>query len=105
METLELKLDDASSIFVAVEPSGDPGSRRQDVSRDGRLQENFAKVSGSLRAVAETMEAQLATMTRRPDRVQLEMGAQLKGKAELWLVAGEATGHMKITLTWEKPRS
>lgn len=103
MSTLELKLDEQASIFVEVQT---PAGRREDVSSvDSKIEESFDKVSGSLKKIAEAMERQLASMTRRPDKVQLEMGAQLKGNADLWLVAGEATAHMKITLAWDKPAS
>lgn len=101
MSTLELKLDKNVSIFAEVEDA--PGARRQDVSTEQKLEANFSKVTGSLQAIAKMMEEQLKQIDR-PDKVELEMGAQLKGAADLWLVSGEATGHMKIKLTWDKPK-
>ena len=49
------------------------------------------------------LDAQLAQLPRRPDKMSIEMGAELKGQADLWLVAGEAKGHFKVTMTWDRP--
>lgn len=103
MSTLELKLSDTVSIFTEVEDTG--SGRRQDVSNNkGKLEEKFEKVTGSLSAIAEAMEAQLAKIPR-PDKVELEMGAELKGGADLWIVSGETKGHMKIKMVWDKPKA
>lgn len=100
MPTLQLHLDETSSVFVEVQQTG----RFEDVSGTN-LEANFSKVSASLAAIVESMERQLGRLPRRPDKVTLEMGAQLKGQADLWLVSGEATAHLKVTMTWDAPRA
>jgi len=39
----------------------------------------------------------------RPDEVQIEMGAEIGVGGSLWLVSGEAAGHMKVTVVWKSP--
>lgn len=102
MSTLELDLGEGASVFVDVPDAA--GERRQDVANRGeRLQADFAKVSASLAGIVRSVEAQLEALPRRPDEVQIEMGAELRGEADLWLVSGEAAGHMKVTLAWKGP--
>lgn len=103
MEVLELKLEDGMSVFAEVKPSRRPGEGRMEAVSNRKLEAQFSAVSGSLAAIAQSVETQLAKLVRRPDKVALEMGAELRGAADLWLVSGEAKGHMKITLTWDKP--
>lgn len=107
MPTLELVLDNDQSVFVSVEPSPTRTTTRVEDVATGDitdLKASFAKVSASLAGVVKSIEAQLDALPRRPDTVAVEFGAQLKGEADLWLVSGEATGHMKVTLTWTKPK-
>jgi hypothetical protein len=99
MATLELKLAENTIVFVDVKPSRD--GRLREVA-DDKLQANFEKVSRSIRAIAESIDAQLESLIRRPDEMTIEMGAELKGEADLWIVTGEATGHIKVKMTWSR---
>lgn len=96
MATLELKLEDDQKVFVEVK-----ADRLQEVSNK-KLEANFDKVSGSLGAVVKSLEAQLSAMPKRPDTFEIEMGAELKGEADFWIVNGTAGAHFKVTLKWGK---
>jgi inner membrane protein involved in colicin E2 resistance len=100
MATLQLQLSDEAIVYVEVRPSAN--ERLREVSTE-KLEANFDKVSRSLRGVVQSINAQLDQIPIRPDKITVEMGAELKGEADLWLVSGEAKGHIKISMTWEKP--
>jgi len=96
MATLELQLEDDQKVFVDVK-----GNRLQEIS-DEKLEARFDKVSGSLGAVVRSLEAELAKLPSRPDTFEIEMGAELQGEADFWIVHGSATGHFKVTMKWGK---
>lgn len=103
MATLELQLDDGVKIYTKVEPSTSTPSAYEDVSRGReKLEASFTKVSASLKSIVSSIEDQLSTLAKRPTKFEIEMGVELKGEADFWIVSGEATGHMKITLSWEQ---
>lgn len=113
MDLLELKLDDGGTVFVEVgqdtpEIEGSDTDTSMDVAKGGSgaddspLARSFSTVSKSLKGIAETMENQLKEMSKRPDKVQLELAAEISSKAGVIIVSGAAKGALKLTLTWGK---
>lgn len=104
MAELELKLDEETRLFVEVE--GDTDDRRERVStRSEKLTAEFSKVTGGLSEMAKAMREKLFTGDASPDKVEMEMGVALKGEADLWLVKGEGSGHIKLKLTWDRDKA
>ncbi len=108
-QTLELAVSKDSSIFVEVEPS-QTGGPMEKVSYERDVKEKFEKVAATLAQLAFTLEEQLVPVSAGTggfglDEATLELGANLKGKADLFLVKGDAGAHMKITLKWKRDPS
>jgi len=41
-------------------------------------------------------------MAHRPDKVEMEFGASLRGDRDLWVVSGEGKADFKVKLAWGK---
>jgi len=100
MNKLELEFESDNKIFVEVSSSGADG-RVREVSRGGNSAP-FSKVSESISNVVKSISEQIDKLPSKPDMFQIEVGAEIKGEADLWLVSGESKGHVKITMKWEK---
>lgn len=101
MADLELKVDESTTLFVEVEDGADWEAVG---TRTDKLKAEFSKVVESLGDMARSMREKLLSGDASPDKVEMEMGVALKGEADLWLVRGEGTGHIKLKLTWERAK-
>ena len=48
---------------------------------------------GSLGDLVKVLEESVGNLPKRPDKVDLEFGASLKGDCDLWIVRGEGDNH------------
>lgn len=55
---------------------------------------------GALGDVVARLEAAIGGLERRPDGVQVEFSASLRGNADLWVVSGAGEAEFRVTLTW-----
>ncbi len=98
-----IELPDGQRIFFGGEETGlaqvSAASRALDVSKDA-----FQGALGSLAALVGALEASVGKMPNRPDKVELEFGASLTGKCDLWIVAGDGKAEFKVKLAWDKPK-
>jgi len=67
--------------------------------------EKFHAALGSLGALVAALEAAVGNMARRPDKVEIELGASITGECDLWVVSGNATADFKVTLAWDSPHA
>ncbi len=65
--------------------------------------ETFQAALGTLAELVGALETAVGRMVRRPDKVQIELGASLSGKCDLWVVSGNAAADFKVTLAWDRP--
>ena len=63
--------------------------------------ETFDKALGALGDVVARLEAAIGGLERRPDGVEVEFSASLKGSCDLWVVSGEGEAEFKVTLKWD----
>ncbi|MGJ4942921.1 CU044_2847 family protein [Bradyrhizobium sp. HKCCYLS1011] len=66
--------------------------------------EQFKAALGSLAHLVGALEDALKRLQRLPDKVEMEFGASLSGKCDLWVVAGDGKADFKVKLAWEKPK-
>jgi Trypsin-co-occurring domain 1 len=67
--------------------------------------EKFKSALGSLGELVKILEESVGTMPKRPDKVEMEFGASLKGECDLWIVSGEGEADFKVKLSWERNSS
>lgn len=83
---------------------GDQNARLAEVSAKGRLAamttENFKSALGSLGELVRILEDSVGNLPKRPDKVEMEFGASLKGDCNLWIVSGEGEADFRVTLSW-----
>ena len=64
--------------------------------------EKFKAALGSLAGLVAALEDSVGHMAHRPDKVEMEFGAALKGDCDLWVVSGEGKADFKVKLAWNK---
>jgi hypothetical protein len=67
--------------------------------------EKFKSALGSLGELVKILEDSVGTMPKRPNKVEMEFGASLKGECDLWIVSGESEAEFKVKLSWERNSS
>ena len=98
-----VELPNGSSVYFGG--GGDnPGLSEIDVGDDivKASSERFKKALGSLGEIVKMLEASVGDLAKRPDKVEMEFGAKISGKCDLWVVSGEGEADFKVTLTWDK---
>ena len=65
--------------------------------------ETFQAALGTLAQLVGALEEAVGRMARRPDKVEIALGASLSGKCDLWVVAGNAAADFKVTLAGDRP--
>ena len=85
---------------------GDAKTGLSEVSAKGKIArvttEQFKSALGSLGELVKILEDSVGTMPKRPDKVEMEFGASLKGECDLWIVSGEGEADFKVKLAWER---
>lgn len=66
-----------------------------------RAADTFDRALGALGDVVARLEAAIGGLERRPDGVEVEFSASLRGNADLWVVSGDAEAEFRVTLRWE----
>ena len=64
--------------------------------------DKFKAALGSLAGLVAALEDSVGHMAHRPDKVEMEFGAALKGDCDLWVVSGEGKADFKVKLAWNK---
>jgi Trypsin-co-occurring domain 1 len=84
---------------------GDAQAKLAEVSAKGKIAtmtaDTFKSALGSLGDLVKMLEESVGTLPKRPDKVELEFGASLKGDCDLWIVSGEGEADFKVKLSWE----
>ena len=112
-QTVELDLASGGAIKVEVEaPTAGtqggtargmvPGARGPGQDMAEVVHRQFSVVAQRVGAMADEIVTALAA--NQPDEAKLEIGLRVGADADLWLVKGDADAHLKLTLTWTKPK-
>jgi Trypsin-co-occurring domain 1 len=84
---------------------GDAETRLAEVSAKGKIAamttETFKFALGSIGELVKILEESVGNLPKRPDKVELEFGASLKGDCDLWIVSGQGEADFKVKLSWE----
>jgi hypothetical protein len=62
--------------------------------------ETFDRAMGALGDVVSRLEAAVGGLAHRPESVEIEFSASLKGDCDLWVVSGSGAAEFKVTLKW-----
>jgi len=85
---------------------GDAKSGLSEVSAKGKIAtvatEKFKSALGSLGELVKILEESVGAMPKRPNKVEMEFGASLKGDCNLWIVSGEGEADFKAKLSWAR---
>ncbi|MCB1451184.1 MAG: hypothetical protein KDJ67_13865 [Nitratireductor sp.] len=99
---IEIQFDDGSKLYFG---GSNAASGLHEVSAIDNAtkasNEKLEKALGSLAGLVNSMEASIARITHKPKKIELEFGASLTTECDLWIVSGEGTAELKVTLTWE----
>jgi hypothetical protein len=101
-ETIELRLSDERSIFVETEVTK---SRNQELGAGGgssSITKSFDIVSATLSDVAGNLEKHLSELERGPNKVMVEISADIRAGGNIFIVNGGTQGGIKVQLTWER---
>jgi len=95
-----VELPDGAKIYFGREP--EIGLSEVGVTKDivRASAEKFKAALGSLASLVAALEASVAQMPHRPDKVEMEFGASLGGDCDLWVVSGEGKADFKVKLAW-----
>ena len=100
---LEVPLDAENKILVdittrveGVVPAG-PGEVVE------RMGQTLERALGRLEPLASSVVRRLSAIPESADRISVEFGVSLTGKAGVVVAETSAQSHFKITLEWEKP--
>lgn len=101
-DTIEVKFTSGNIVRFGNEQGGglSPAGARDAVV--DQTAKTFDKALGALGDVVARLEAAIGGLKRRPDGVEVEFSASLKGDCDLWVVAGEAEAEFKVTLKWDR---
>lgn len=97
-----VELADGAKIHFGREP--ETGLSEVGVAEDIAkvTTEKFKAALGSLASLVAALEDSVGHMAHRPDKVEMEFGAALKGDCDLWVVSGEGKADFKVRLAWGK---
>lgn len=101
-----IELPQGNKIYFGA---AEPERGLREVARTAKIPtasvEKFQAALGSLGTLVAALEAAVGGMARRPDKVEIELGASLTGECDLWVVSGNATADFKVTLAWDRPQA
>lgn len=92
--------DEESDTAGATESYG-----REDVGagRPFDVVGKFKEALGPIEEITKLLFDSIVDATQKPTSVTLEFGVNLKGKAGISLVSGEAGAQLKVKLAWKPP--
>ena len=64
--------------------------------------DEFAAALGAVGEIVKAVEASIAALPKRPEKIEIEFGATLSQECDLWIVAPDAAPQFRIRLAWGK---
>ena len=100
-DTIKVKFASGNTVQFGNQQGGGLSSVSARAGVVDKAEEAFDKALGALGDVVARLEAAIGGLERRPDGVEVEFSASLKGDADLWVVSGSAEAEFKVTLKWD----
>jgi hypothetical protein len=98
---IELELPEGKRLYFG----GDAKTGLAEVSLKGKIPavttETFKSAMGSLGELVKILGESVGAMPKRPNKVEMEFGASLKGDCNLWIVKGAGEADFKVKLFWD----
>lgn len=103
-QIVELEVKPGLSIYVEAEADTSGGSYRElSGGTQEKVKKAFSDVSEVLSAVAANVQEKFGALKEAgPNKVVVELHAQVKAGGTLFLINGEGQGGIKVQLTWER---
>ena len=100
-DTIKVKFASGNTVQFGSQAGGglSPVGARDSVV--AQTAETFDRALGALGDVVARLEAAIGGLERRPDGVEVEFSASLKGDCNLWVVSGAGEAEFKVTLRWD----
>lgn len=103
-DVVELSLKNGGSVFIKAEnefPTLEARSVSPEDGDDGIVHESFELVSSSLAAVAQEIEEKISGLPNKPNKVVVELSANVEASGSIFIANGTAQGAIKLQMTWE----
>ncbi|BDG73247.1 CU044_2847 family protein [Roseomonas fluvialis] len=102
--TLQVELADGRTVYFGGTGKDAAGLREVSVGESVAEASAAALERGlaGLRDVVAMLDRSVAGLVKKPEKVEVEFAAKLTGKANLWVVSGDASAEFKVKLTWGK---
>ena len=101
---IEFPLDDGSGVvYVEVDDSQTSGYDRVGAGEGalgGRAAQSFQDALTPLRPAVAAVIEKFRGLATPPDKVELQFGIKLTGKAGAVFASAETEGQLQVTLTW-----
>lgn len=100
----KLTLPNNRAVYVEAEEVKPSGPQDLSSGDDKSIaEEAFDVVSSTLAEVASNLEQHLSEFgAKGPQKVVVEIHAEIKGGGSVFIVSGEAKGGLKVQLTWDR---
>lgn len=106
MSIVEFETRDGTAVLVKVADSG-PGELVTrglgDAAVVERAQRTFEAALRPIRAVSESVLAELRAVTRQPDSVSVEFGLEFTANSSAVLVGATGAASIRVQLAWQAP--
>ncbi len=100
-DTIKVRFASGNTVQFGSQAGGglSPVGMRDSVA--DKTAETFDRALGALGDVVARLEAAIGGLERRPDGVEVEFSASLKGSCDLWVVSGDGEAEFRVTLRWD----
>jgi hypothetical protein len=96
-----IELENGDKVLFGGDATGP-----QEISRLGNVAratgEKFTAAVGQLGHVVGILQAAVERLSKKPEKVEIELRASLSSECNLWIVSGDGEAEFKVTLTWGK---
>ncbi len=103
-DVVELTLKNGGSVYIKAEnefPAMKTRASNSEAPEQGMVQESFELVSSSLAAVAQEIEEKISSLPNKPNKVVVELSANVEASGSIFIANGTAQGAIKLQMTWE----
>lgn len=103
-DVVELTLKNGGSVYIKAEnefPVMKSRSPDAESGDKGMVLESFELVSSSLAAVAQEIEEKISGLPNKPNKVVVELSANVEASGSIFIANGTAQGAIKLQMTWE----
>ncbi len=99
--SVKVKFDDGHEIVFSDEiaKTGMSNVGRADVLINS-AKDSFVDALGGIANVITSLQSAVNNIENRPNKIEMEFGASVKGKGSLLVVSADTAAQFKIRITW-----